>query len=609
MAPMYAKNALEEIRARTDIAELIGAYLPLKRAGSAFKALCPFHKEKSPSFHVNPQRQIFKCFGCGEAGDVFAFVMKHEGIDFNGAVQLLARRAGVALETTPAEQTSGLRKDRLYTIHEEAARWFRKVLAEYSGAETARAYLARRRLDGAVADEFQIGYAPEAPDALFRWAREKSFSIEDLEAAGLASRAEDPGPGGRTHYARFRNRVMFPIRDELGRPIAFSGRLLDEHQKAAKYVNSPETLLFKKGRVLFALDKARKAILDERLAILCEGQIDAIRCHTAGIHTAVAPQGTALTEDQAILLRRYADEIVLVFDADTAGQDATLRSIDLLVGAGLTARVATLPVNTDPDAFIQDRGRDAFLQCIAEARPALDFQLDRIKGQFDLSAEAGLLRATRAVVDTIRRAPSEIQREQLIKQAARRLNILEDPIRRELRRTAPKARTAVAAEEPKEEPATRHPSEEMVLAEMLVAFPQVSPLVRHYLPADRIRHSDCRLIITLLMEGGEQERDQLMSRLMDAEESCRQLAAHLLASPPHFAGKEFSPEQVVQEVILKIHRKQLEQQRRELRLRFESAPQEDRQRLIEECHQITWDIHKLSGSWDDARPVLDMMKS
>ena len=397
MSKVIPKSVLEDIRSANDIVEVVGTYLQLKRGGSAHKALCPFHKEKTPSFSVNQQRQIYHCFGCGAGGDVFKFVMEYENVDFSTAARMLAERAGIRLEWADTDESGGPAKDSLLKIHEEVALLFHRALLETPGAEQARQYLKERELDEKTVKDFLIGHAPNGRDALFRWCRKKKYSIDLFVAAGLIMKSEQGDV-----YDRFRNRLMFPIRDELGRVIGFSGRILEKSDKLAKYVNSPETAIFKKGRVLYALDKAKRNILDSKTAILCEGQIDVIRCHMAGIHTAVAAQGTALTDDHARLLKRYADSVVIVLDADKAGQDASLRSAEALLGAGLSVSIAALPKGDDPDSLIRKNGGQAFLDVVKNAKSVLAFQIDVLRSRENLTTqEAAILRATRAVLETI----------------------------------------------------------------------------------------------------------------------------------------------------------------------------------------------------------------
>jgi DNA primase len=311
VAGLISDSTLERIRAASDIVDVIGGYLPLKRAGANFTALCPFHKEKSPSFNVNPHKQIFHCFGCHKGGDVFTFVKEYENIGFVDAVRRLADRAKIPLEldNDPAAQQTRHIKDQLLKIHEEITQRWQACLANEAAGQLARDYLAKRGVSAEAIKLFRLGAAPEAWDDTVNWAKSKGFDLAVMEQAGLIIKKEETG----RHYDRFRGRLMFPICDEQGRVIGFSGRILTGDEKTAKYVNSPETPIFTKSKVFFALDKSKRAILDAGFAIVCEGQLDSIACYMGGVQNIVAPQGTAFTDQHARIIKRYVDEVVLCF--------------------------------------------------------------------------------------------------------------------------------------------------------------------------------------------------------------------------------------------------------------------------------------------------------
>ncbi|MGA8490099.1 MAG: DNA primase, partial [Terriglobales bacterium] len=341
MAGTISPAILERIRAASDIVDVIGSYLPLKKAGANFVALCPFHKEKSPSFNVNPHRQIFHCFGCHKGGDVVTFVKDYENIGFVDAVRRLADRAKISLEfdQNPHEQQSRHLKDQLLQIHEQIAQRWQNCLLNEAAGQIARDYLAKRGVSPEAVKLFRLGAAPDAWDDTVNWAKSKDHDLPLVENAGLILRKE----GSEHYYDRFRGRLIFPICDEQGRVIGFSGRVLSGDEKTAKYVNSPETPIFTKSRVFFGLDKSKRALLDAGFAVVCEGQLDLIACFMGGVQNVVAPQGTAFTDQHARILKRYADEVVLCFDSDEAGQNAAVRSLDHLLASGLAVRVAIVP--------------------------------------------------------------------------------------------------------------------------------------------------------------------------------------------------------------------------------------------------------------------------
>ena len=609
MSKIIPKNVLDDIKNHNDIVEVISSYLPqLKRAGSTFKTLCPFHKEKTPSFTVNQQRQIYHCFGCGVGGDVFKFIQEYEGVDFTTSARILAQRVGIRLEFLDEHRTGGgPDKDLLLKIHEEVAQIYHRALKESPAAKKARDYLKERDLTDETAKEFLIGYAPDQRDGILKWGRKKKYTDQIFEATGLVVRAENDD-GSERLYDRFRGRLMFPIRDELGRVIGFSGRVLESNVKAAKYVNSPETLIFKKGRILYALDRARHAILEKKTAILCEGQIDVIRCHISGIASAVAAQGTALTDDHARLIKRYADEVVIVLDADKAGQDASLRSAEVLIGAGLSVSIAALPPGDDPDSLIRKQGADAMLKVIGDAQSVLDFQIGVLSQREDTHSDAGLMRVARAVLETIGRAPTAVQREHMLQRAARRLNLSEEALRQDLNRVLGAARrmeerTAARAEGPAP---VAHPPEEIMLLESLITHPESAELVRDYLPLDMVSDAACRSILEAMTNWTGDTPLDLMSELIDEDEECKRLAAQVQSMPPKTQGNEITPDMAVKDLILSIRRKAMERERAALEAQRDKATGADHERLDAQCKQLTLDIKMLRSGWDHALPLLDL---
>ena len=367
MARLIPENTLEQVRAASDIVEIIGGYFPLKRAGGNHVALCPFHKEKSPSFNVNPQRQIYHCFGCHAGGDVFKFIQEYEHIGFLDAVKRLAERAGIPLEMEDDPRAGEKRreKDALLKVHEQLAQRWHSVLLNDAAGQPARDYLQARGVSAEAVEAFRLGFAPGDWEDTVNWAKAQKHDPRVMEQAGLVASKD-----GR-QYGRFRARLMFPIHDEQGRVIGFSGRVLEADVKGAKYVNSPETPLFHKSKVIYGLDKARRPIIAAESVLICEGQLDTIACHMAGIENVVAPQGTALTADHARVLKRYANEVILCFDSDTAGQAAAVRSLDGLLESELAIRVMTVPAPHDPDSFIRDEGAEAFRELMEAALVAL----------------------------------------------------------------------------------------------------------------------------------------------------------------------------------------------------------------------------------------------
>ena len=423
MATLISDQTLEEIRSRIDIAELIGSRITLKRAGTSLKACCPFHKEKTPSFVVSPDRGTYHCFGCGAHGDVFKFLMQSDGMTFLDAVRVLAEKAQVPLETHE-DRGAGIRRV-LYDLHSALAAFYQECLARHPAAAPARTYLGQRKLDTEIITRFGLGYAPAISGLLERWAEKNGYTLEQMTAGGvlLPPRADLPGD---KYYDRFQGRLIFPIRDATGRVAGFSGRILDSKASPAKYVNSPETPIFHKGRILYALDQARASIVrsPRREALVCEGQIDVIRCHAHGFNTAVAAQGTAFTEEHVELLKRYADSVLLVFDGDDAGRKAALRTGSLFLAAGLPVRVAVPPAGEDPDSLLRDQGREAFQQILDSAASITIFQIETLQAaEPDARSVDAVGRVSASVLEMLAGCSKAVLRSHLLQEAAASLKL------------------------------------------------------------------------------------------------------------------------------------------------------------------------------------------
>jgi DNA primase len=433
-----AQETVEQVAGASDIVQVIGSYFPLKRAGTEFRALCPFHQEKTPSFYVNPAKQQYYCFGCGAGGSVFQFIQQYENVDFPEAVRRLANRAGIAIVESEYnaedEARQSLRK-RLLRLHFEAAAWFHRNLLRTKAAEHARTYLKGRGLNIDIAKNWEIGYSPNSWDALVNWAGDSGFNREELVASGLVKLKEENNPRSRI-YDRFRDRLIFPIRNDIGEVIAFSGRVLHSNAKGGKYVNSPETPLFTKGHVLFGLDKSKRFIANARQAVILEGQLDLITAFEAEICNVVAPQGTALTEKHANLLRRFCDEAILFFDADNAGQKAAERALEMLYAAGLQVRIGELPDGEDPDSLIRKEGGTAFLERVEAAPDFFDYQMRRNLTATESKTTAGRVAFARKMSQFITFVPEAVLRDTLISRLAARLTLPRETLQQMIRTQA-----------------------------------------------------------------------------------------------------------------------------------------------------------------------------
>ncbi len=434
MAGYFSPELLDQIRDANDIVDLISEYVPLKRRGKNFLGLCPFHSEKDPSFTVTPEKQIFYCFGCGEGGNVISFLMKHEKLTFPEAVKLLAKRANIPL---PKESFDGKREkqlDKLYYANQVANEYFIKNLYREVPGRKARQYLKKRKFDPETQKLFSLGFAPLDWEGLRRYAQAKGIEAEVLNQAGLAvPRAESSG-----FYDRFRNRITFPIFNLSGKIVGFGGRVLDDKDEP-KYLNSPETPIYQKGKILYGLNLSKDEIRQKESAILVEGYVDLISLYQAGIKNVVASSGTAFTQTQARLLSRYAEKVYLFFDADTAGQSATFRSVDLLFSEGIEVFVVSLKQGEDPDSFLRKFGVEAVREKIQKARPFIDFKYESLGKDFE---ELSIREQEKVIFDlaeTAGKITDEIRRNLFIKKVAQTFKIDEAPILKLVSKKKPSA--------------------------------------------------------------------------------------------------------------------------------------------------------------------------
>jgi len=438
MAGLISDTAIQEVRSRVNIVELVSERTALKRRGRNHVGLCPFHAENTPSFTVNEERSFFHCFGCGASGDAFAWVMRLENVSFPEAAQLLASRAGVTLPTTGRAGGDRRGEDRLFEINEQVVTYYRRVLWEHPGGAVARTYLESRGLDEALSKRWDIGYAPGSGDGLVRWIRSRTLPVEGALTVGLVGRRADG-----SLFDRFRSRVMFPIRDDRGRIAGFGGRVLPGSPgDAPKYLNSSDSAVFKKGHLVYGLREARDAIRGGR-ALVVEGYFDVLALHQHGVAGAVAPLGTALTVDQLRTIRRYTDDVVACFDGDDAGRRAAARSFAPFVEAGLWGRAAFLPAGDDPDSFVRAHGADAFERVVSESRPLLDVFLEGLVAVGEPSV-GRRVNAAREVSRLLRRVRNPWEYDVLARRAAERLGVGEALIRGEGSQPAPTVAAAGA---------------------------------------------------------------------------------------------------------------------------------------------------------------------
>lgn len=409
MPVLFSDSIIDEIRDKCNIAEIISQYIPLKAAGRNFKALCPFHQEKTPSFMISPDKGIFHCFGCGAGGNVFNFIMKHEGLEFPQVVRMLADKTGVKLPVSSGAARQQKQTNDLFQLNEMAAVWYQANLKKES-ARAALEYLKKRGFQAKTALTFRLGFAP-FDNGLLKFMRARGIREELLEKSGLILRKEK-GP----YYDRFRQRIIFPIFDSRSRIVAFGGRVLDE--SLPKYLNSPETPIYSKSNHLYGLNFAREEIKKEDSCIIVEGYIDLLTVYQSGIGNVVASLGTALTLQQLKLLGRHTKNVVMIFDADRAGELASLRSLDLLIEQDMGIKIVALPKNEDPDSFLRKFGKESFRKKITEGLDLFDYKLSLLTQNYDLDTVEGKVGIAAEMLPTIRRVQNAIRRSAYVKRLA-----------------------------------------------------------------------------------------------------------------------------------------------------------------------------------------------
>ncbi len=462
---MKSDRTIDEIKTKIDIVDLISEHVDLKRAGQNFKGLCPFHTEKTPSFMVNPSKQIFHCFGCSKGGDIFAFTMHYENMNFQEAVSYLAGKAGIKIE--PLNNGSGYGKglkEAVLSIHKEALQYFKNNL---NSSRHSNTYLRERGLSSDIIEKFSIGYSTGARDSLFSYLKDRSFTTEQIKASGLVYFGE-----GSVHDF-FRDRIMFPIFDLQGRPVAFGGRKLSSSENVPKYLNSPDHPLFKKGDSCYALHLAKNAITQKGYSIVVEGYLDAIMCHQHSFSNTIAPLGTALTSGHLKKLKRFSPKALLLFDGDQAGLSATKRSVELIYAEGMTAKILLLPEDEDPDTFLRKHGADYFRQFMKKAVTPMKFLL-KFYGKNKMDA-------VRFALSLILSCPDSLQRDEALRELSSLSGYDEQTLRQELKNSRKPARHSERESTGLDDHSGTISKEEQMLLSIMVLLPEKRDDILHYL--------------------------------------------------------------------------------------------------------------------------------
>lgn len=591
----------EEIRSRNRLEDVVGTYVTLKRSGKSLAGLCPFHNERTPSFSVSPDKQLYYCFGCGASGDVFDFVMQYERLEFMEAAKRLAERAGIVLDI--GEESSSDRKRRqeretLYEVNRIASRYFRYRLLRSRLAAAARDYLSSRSVSAESSERFLIGYAVDSWDDLYRVLHKRGISEDSMVLSGLVKK------GKKSAYDVFRDRVMFPIRDASGRVLGFGGRALPgKGDEQPKYLNSQETPVFSKRRTLYGIDVARDSIRRSERSVVVEGYMDVITCHQYGFTNVVASLGTALTRDQAQLLARYAPEVVILFDADVAGQDATLRGLQLLRSEGLRVKVVTLEEGADPDSFLRANGASKLKALLESAKNLTEYRIDSVVKKTDLRDASLKAEASRQCIAILVEISDPIERLEYSKYAAYQLMVNEEVFLRQVdaacRRgrhawdTLPKTRytkqvksagqagpgtvrraesqQAPGAEQPLAEKLTKA---ELLLLSMVLDNPDLTARVDGILCEESFSHESAHRIYQLAKEcagqvRGEQLHSCLLARVDD--EAVKQLIHRLSVDE---AGTVSDPKRTVIDCALSMEDARLGRRIADLELKLRDSERE-----------------------------------
>ena len=534
----YSPDKIDQVRNATDIVDLIGSYVRFKKRGKNFVGLCPFHTEKTPSFNVSAERQMYHCFGCGVGGNAFTFVMEYEKVSFPEAVRTLAERAGISLPSVSDAGAGENETEALYEACSMAGRFFYHNLTETTEGKLALEYFRHRGFSDETIKTFGLGYAMNSWDSLIKHAEEKGILVDVLLKAGLARKRDDGTP-----YDYFRGRAMFPIHSTSGRVAGYGARKMREDDPLGKYINSPDTMIYNKSRILYGLYRSKEAIREKDYAILVEGYADLISVFQAGIQNIVASSGTALTPEQVRLLSRYTRTIVIVYDADSAGSKAALRGVDLILENDLDAKVARLPAGDDPDSFVKKNGGPAFEELVKNSTSFVDFIAGAYEQRGKFQTPEGQAEAIRTIVQSIAKMKDELKQHFYVKHVAEKYKLYETVLYRELERHAPRRgsgvemrtaragtsrETAVAARTVGELPA----AEREVLRALLEGDREVISLVFQHVTLDDFIDSRARTLAGIVKDSWENEGNVDSSRLMNEIEDndLRRLVAELIFS-------------------------------------------------------------------------------
>ena len=577
MSNRVPDTIIDEVRSRTDIVDLLSEFLPLKKRGKNFFGLCPFHHEKSPSFSVNPEKQIFHCFGCGVGGNVFTFLMEYEKLSFWEALKFLAKRANVLLPQQDVDAKQKAEEDALFYANQFAAEYYQHVLLKTKMGHKALDYVTKRGYSEATIENFLIGYAPSGWSHLIEAAQKKSLSAEALEKAGLIIPREKAGG----YYDRFRDRIIFPIVNLTGKVIGFGGRILTESENLPKYINSPETRIYNKGKILYGLFQAKKAVREADRVVVVEGYTDMISLFQAGILNVVASSGTAFTSDQARLIGRYTKNVLLLFDADSAGAEASSRGVEILLEHNLDVDIVSLPVGTDPDGFIKERGKAALIELLEKADSFVDFIIRRTAGSQDVSTVKGTARAVENVVAVLLKIRDEVKRSLWTKKVSEILSVDERMIQHAINRARRSRGSIPDEEEIYSKKSPLQTAEEMVehgLLKLMLADQILLKRVLEELHPDDFQNPDAREVATLLSQMNEDGQCLDLAHLVGCLQ--RTGAKNLVSSLSMEESPEENRQDLLQGYLRFVKQDQITRKLAEVREEMKKAQQERQEERV-----------------------------
>ncbi len=528
---------LEEIKSRLDIVDIISEYISLKKTGQNWKGLCPFHSEKTPSFIVSPSKQIYRCFGCGSGGDIFTFLSKHENLSFQESLDILAKKAGVTLKKTRKQAAAAGTKENLHNIYRDASKFYQEKLMQ---SKSAVSYLESRGIDNKARNLFSIGYAPKRWDELLSYLKKKGYKAETIKTSGLAVH------GTKGYYDTFRDRIIFPIFDMRGEGIAFGGRVMDDSMP--KYLNSPESPVFSKSRVLYGLSSAKDSIKKKGFAFFVEGYLDVITAHMHGFSNAVAPLGTAITQEHSKLIKRFTQEVIVVFDSDLSGIKAAKSALGILLENGLDAKVLSLPAGEDPDSFLRKRGKDAFTGMLEKSVSFIDFFMMQNDDRRSTCREA---------VETIARIPDSIVRGDYVKQLSDRTRYNERDIRESLlqimKKNIPGGKTAGKLSGNSDVQTKFRPKDEVYILQVLLQFPEKSEKIFAAIAEVDFKDPDVRAILNkfkITAVSSQKDRFNFENLISDFDGDAKNLLVELA-----FKSEFEDPEKVFKDCLNRLKAK------------------------------------------------------